>query len=106
LAGQASNAFLFDFAPDGVYQASDVTTRSGELLPRLFTMTLKANKSIGLQGCLFSAALSLGSPPLDVIQHPALWSPDFPPNGKTIQRLPRQLRLKNIIINNFTKSKL
>jgi hypothetical protein len=24
-------------------------------------------------------ALSLGSPPLDVIQHPALWSPDFPP---------------------------
>ena len=23
-------------------------------------------------------ALSLGSPPLDVIQHHALWSPDFP----------------------------
>src|SRR5215831_2276499 len=30
-------------------------------------------------GGLFSVALSLGSPPLDVIQHPALWSPDFPP---------------------------
>ena len=26
----------------------------------------------------FSMALSLGSPPLDVIQHAALWSPDFP----------------------------
>ena len=30
-------------------------------------------------GGLFSVALSLGSPLLDVIQHPALWSPDFPP---------------------------
>ena len=29
-------------------------------------------------GGLFSVALSLGSPPLDVIQHPALRSPDFP----------------------------
>ncbi|BCS52283.1 hypothetical protein GSVR_05910 [Geobacter sp. SVR] len=30
-------------------------------------------------GGLLSVALSLGSPPLDVIQHHALWSPDFPP---------------------------
>ena len=30
-------------------------------------------------GGLFSVALSLGSPPLDVIQHPALCSSDFPP---------------------------
>ena len=29
---------------------------------------------------LLSVALSLGSPPLDVIQHPVLWSPDFPPD--------------------------
>ena len=29
-------------------------------------------------GGLFSVALSLGSPPLDVIQHPALCSSDFP----------------------------
>ncbi len=28
--------------------------------------------------CVFSVALSLGFPPLDVIQHPALWCPDFP----------------------------
>src|SRR5512138_1990365 len=30
-------------------------------------------------GGLLSVALSLGSPPLDVIQHHTLWSPDFPP---------------------------
>src|ERR1035437_6516770 len=30
-------------------------------------------------GGLLSVALALGSPPLDVIQHHALWSPDFPP---------------------------
>ena len=30
-------------------------------------------------GGLLSVALSLGSPPLDVIQHHALRSPDFPP---------------------------
>jgi hypothetical protein len=29
-------------------------------------------------GGLLSVALSLGSPPLDVIQRHALWSPDFP----------------------------
>jgi hypothetical protein len=32
-----------------------------------------------LAGGLLSVALSLGLPPLDVIQHHALWSPDFPP---------------------------
>jgi hypothetical protein len=31
-----------------------------------------------MAGGLLSVALSLGSPPLDVIQHHALWSPDFP----------------------------
>ena len=30
-------------------------------------------------GGVFSVALSLGSPPLAVNQHAALWSPDFPP---------------------------
>ena len=36
-------------------------------------------RSVHGPGGLFSVALSLGSPPLDVIQHPALRSPDFPP---------------------------
>ena len=37
--GPPSNASLFGLAPDGVYQASDVTAGTGELLPRLFTLT-------------------------------------------------------------------
>ena len=31
--------FLFGLAPDGVCQATDVTTRSGGLLPHRFTLT-------------------------------------------------------------------
>ena len=31
------------------------------------------------QGGMFSVALSLGSPPVAVSDHPALWSSDFPP---------------------------
>ena len=37
------------------------------------------SRSVRCPGGLFSVALSLGSPPLEVIQHPALRSPDFPP---------------------------
>ena len=37
-------------------------------------------------GGVFSVALSLGSPPLAVNQHAALWSPDFPPRPKTPPR--------------------
>ncbi len=45
---------------------------SGALLPHRFILTRFT------PGGLFSVALSLGSPPLDVIQHPALCSSDFP----------------------------
>ncbi len=44
----------------------------GELLPRLFTLTLL------LRGGIFSAALSLGLPPVRVTNHHALRSSDFP----------------------------
>ena len=67
---------LFGLAPDGVYQAIPVTRDTGELLPHLFTLTLI--RRAPAQGGLFSAALSLGSPPVAVSDHPALWSPDFP----------------------------
>ena len=63
---------LFGLAPDGVYLAPDVTTGTGALLPHRFTCTTLARCS------LLSVALSIASPLLDVIQHPALWSPDFP----------------------------
>ncbi len=41
-------------------------------LPRHATL---ANR---VRGGMFSVALSLGSPPVGVTDHPALWSPDFP----------------------------
>ena len=36
------------------------------------------------QGGVFSVALSLGSPPVGVTDHPALWSPDFPPRPPVV----------------------
>jgi len=77
LDGQPSIVPLFGLAPDGVYLADPVAQAAGELLPHRFTLT----RRISPVGGLFSVALSVGSPRLDVIQHPALWSPDFPPRG-------------------------
>jgi len=67
---------LFGLAPGGVYQAIPVTRNTGELLPHLFTLT-----SGQAEGGMFSAALSLGLPPVAVSDHPVLWSPDFPPKA-------------------------
>lgn len=44
--------------------------------PHRFTLTHAAN---GLAGGLLSVALSLTFRPVDVIDHLARWSPDFPP---------------------------
>ena len=83
-------ASLFGLAPGGVYRAPDVTTGTGALLPHRFTLTrsqrVAVHRSTRHPGGLFSVALSLGSPPLDVIQHPALWSPDFPPLASSEER--------------------
>jgi len=72
--GLPSNAPLHGLAPDGVCLASPVARGTGELLPRLFTLTPRQAR-----GGTFSVALSLGSPPVAVSDHPALWSSDFPP---------------------------
>ena len=91
--GPGGSASLFGLAPGGVYRASNVTIGTGALLPHRFTLTRTLRAAVlhaamlhtpscrgaHRPGGLFSVALSLGSPPLDVIQHPALWSPDFPP---------------------------
>src|SRR5260370_14146488 len=58
----------------------------GGLLPHRFTLTGPANRA----GGLFSVALSLGSPPPDVIRHrvsvePGLSSPNGCPSGAAIQ---------------------
>ena len=63
---------LFVLAPGGVYLATQVTLRSGGLLPHRFTLTRL------MPSGLLSVALSLALRPVDVIDHPALWSPDFP----------------------------
>jgi len=46
----------------------------GELLPRHFNLTRALRP-----GGIFSVALSSGSPPVRVTNHPALRSSDFPP---------------------------
>ncbi len=92
--GRSGRAFLFGLAPGGVYQAPDVTTGTGALLPHRFTLTrsqrVAVHRSTRHPGGFFSVALSLGLPPLDVIQHPALWSPDFPPRRPAVERSPRR----------------
>ena len=47
---------------------------AGELLPHLSTLTC----ALAGHRRYVSVALSLGSPPLGITQHPALWSSDFP----------------------------
>jgi hypothetical protein len=57
---------------------------AGELLPHHFALTRLMGTRKGprilieVAGRCVSVALSLRSPSLDVIQHPALWSSDFP----------------------------
>ena len=63
---------LFGLAPDGVYMCPPCYQEGGSLLHCLSTLTGSLLRFI-------SVALSLESPPPDVIWHPALWSPDFPP---------------------------
>src|SRR5690242_1041111 len=68
-ARRAASLPLFGLAPGGVCRAASVTGDTGELLPHRFTLTAGAR---GTGGGLFSVALSLGSLPLGVTQHPAL----------------------------------
>ena len=54
--------------------------------------TISPSQPVKPACCVFSVALSLGFPPLDVIQHPALRCPDFPQDlrqRRTVLRLPR-----------------
>ncbi|TWT54529.1 hypothetical protein Pla22_21760 [Rubripirellula amarantea] len=73
---RVSSSILFGLAPDGVYLADRVTSTAGALLPHRFTLTTAS------RGGLLSVALSLASRPVDVINHPVLRSPDFPPDRR------------------------
>ena len=67
---------LHKLAPCEVYPASPVARRSGELLPRLFTLIPNARDG------LFSVALSIrpehSGTDLPVRKHSACWCSDFP----------------------------
>jgi len=54
---------------------------AGELLPHHFTLTRRSGRYV-------SVALSVGFPLLGVTQHPARWSPDFPPRAPGTERPP------------------
>jgi len=74
--GTDGSAFLCpELAPDGVFQAPRIAPRTGELLPRLFTIAgfRKEPWAVSL-----SVALSCRSPRPVVSRHPDPWCPDFP----------------------------
>ena len=67
LKGHFSRRNLFDLAQGGVFQAWDVAIPAGELLPHLFTLVPAYAGTVSL-----SVALSLGFPPLRVMERLAL----------------------------------
>jgi hypothetical protein len=74
---------LFGLAPGGVYHASPVTRAP---VRSYRTVSPLPAPALADAGGLFSVALSLGSPPPGVTRHPALWSSDFPPPGRSCPR--------------------
>src|SRR5690242_14423623 len=76
--GQLANRLpllLSGLAPDGVYRGRPVTQPP---VSSYLTISPLPAASHARVGRYVSVALSLGSPPLAVSQHPALWSSDFP----------------------------
>ena len=71
---------LFGLAPSGVYHAARVTTCAVRSYRTLSPLPSE-------EGGLLSAALAVGLHRPDVIWHPALWSPDFPPLSRAQRRL-------------------
>ena len=61
--------------------ASRLAPGPGALLPHRFTLACPSHECEAI-GALVSVALSVASLRLGVTQHPALWSPDFPPRRR------------------------
>ena len=68
------NGILLGLAPDEVYRATPVTRCAVSSYLAISPLPRRAET---LRGGLLSVALSVVFPRLDVIQHPALWCPDF-----------------------------
>ena len=84
-AKRAASPPIFGLAPGGVCRAPGIAARGGELLPRLFTLTLDTRAALrrGRRGGMFSVTLSVpvrlrGRDPPLFTGHPALRSSDFP----------------------------
>src|SRR3954469_23566585 len=81
---------LFGLAPGGVCRAASVAGRAVGSYPTVSPLPSRFTQGANRAGGLFSVALSLGSPPPDVIRHrvsvePGLSSPDGCPSGAAIQ---------------------
>lgn len=85
--GPPLNVLLFGLAPDGVYHAFSVTGKAVSSC-----LAISPLPEAPASGGIFSVALSLGSPPVAVSDHPALRSPDFPPADKFCRRSPDLLQ--------------
>ncbi len=94
---------LFGLAPNGVYKAGRVTSAAGALLPHRFTLTTHPE---GPFGGVLSVALSLASRPVDVIDHPVLRSPDFPPDAEASGDRPTLSQLGSKMIDSGQSSKV
>ena len=79
---------LFGLAPSGVYNANYIAIKA--------VCSYHTISPLPAKGGIFSVALSLGFPPLEVIQHFFLWSPDFPLKTATTQ--PSQPKSKIFLI--------
>ena len=97
---QQGRVFLSGLAPNGVYLASAVASACGALLPHLFTLTF------ALQGGLFSVALSLGLPPLDVIQHSDPVEPGLSSRSQSYQQSSSHLTLAQFCPSGVARSRV
>ncbi len=87
--GASSSSSLLGLAPDGVYQATDVTASPVRSYRTLSPLPVSGgSKAIRTIGGLLSVALSIGSRRPGVTRHPALRSSDFPPAAHVRQRFP------------------
>ena len=82
-AGHA-HASLFGLAPDGVYRAVRRYRGRGELLPRRFTLAVSGEPELrrSVLCCTFRCLGSCDLLHPAVSWHPALRSPDFPPDTR------------------------
>jgi len=94
----ASTPPLFGLAPGGVCRAAFVTK---DAVRSYRTLSPLPSFAKAMEGGLLSVALSLGSPPPEVIRHRASWSPDFPLRHTRYFQAERPSGLLTTVIRGF-----